>query len=395
MASLKPVLKNYTKDSGKSTIFIRISHDGKTRYVKSIYEIEPKFMNIDGSISSKYPGHAKLNLNLNLLMSEYNGILADIGRDIAYMNINTILSKLRKNESQGASFTRYIKQRIEKLTQEERFGYATHHMATLKWMKEFARHDEILFKEINKDFLEKFELYLDYAGKRVNTRRLYLNCIRTIFNLAIDDDTIKIALFPFRKFRIRSENPEKPSLTINEMKRLQMGPHLPGQMRAIEFFMLSFYLIGMNCKDMLYLSRNNIKRDRIVYKRSKTEHRVKEMLSVKIMPQVRALFEKYRGEKYLLNPLDKNDSYEHFKTVTHNFNTRLKSAAINCNIEEDLSMTYARHSWATIASALKISEDVISHAFGHLKNKTTNVYIDYDITQVDEANEMIIRAITL
>lgn len=41
-----------------------------------------------------------------------------------------------------------------------------------------------------------------------------------------------------------------------------------------------------------------------------------------------------------------------------------------------------KHTWATIASRLGISRDVISMALGHGEETVTDVYIDFDMTLV-------------
>ena len=63
------------------------------------------------------------------------------------------------------------------------------------------------------------------------------------------------------------------------------------------------------------------------------------------------------------------------------------------NLPDHLSTYFMRHSWASIASKIGITEDTISHAFGHLKNRTTNSYITYDLSLIDKANEKVIKSL--
>jgi integrase len=155
--------------------------------------------------------------------------------------------------------------------------------------------------------------------------------------------------------------------------------------------MLSFYLIGMNMKDLLYLTKENVVRDRIIYRRSKTEKKVDEQISIKLTPIALQLFDKHKGQKYLLDYLDEDDSYTHFKTVTHNINDRLALVGKSHGILE-LTTYYARYSWSTIASNIGIPQDSISHALGHIQNGTTEGYINYDLKLIDKANLKVIEA---
>ena len=393
MASLKPTLKNdFVKADGKGNIKIRISHDGKVRYISTPFNIESRYMNADGTINSKYPGQSKLNLSINLLLAEYNRILEDIGKDIIYMDINTIVKKLRLNKEGGASFIKYINQRIITLKQEKRFSYAETYEATIKHMEAFAEKKDVLFKEINLDFLKRFERHLLSKGKKVNTVRIYLNNIRAVFNHAIDNDVIRLELFPFRKFRVKKEQSAKKNLDVSEIKKLLSLDLSPARQRALDLFMLSFYLLGMNFKDMLFLTPESVSKGRIVYKRYKTGGE----FSVLIHPFAQAIIDKYKGERYLLrfaeniNPKRKTVGY---KDITKDTNFLLKKIARQAGMDIPVSTYFARYSWATIASSIGIQRDVIRYALGHDIKTTTDIYLEYDYSQVDRANEMVINSI--
>ena len=70
MANIKPILKNdYVKSSGKANIKIRLSHAGKVRYISTPWDIDPKYMNRDGIISSKYPGAGSFNMAINMFLN--------------------------------------------------------------------------------------------------------------------------------------------------------------------------------------------------------------------------------------------------------------------------------------------------------------------------------------
>lgn len=393
MASLKPMLRDFAKSSGKSTIFIRISHDGKTRYIKTAWEVEEKYMNPNGTINTRHPDASQMNLNLNLLLAEYNEVINGIGKDIIFMDINTIVSKLRRHQENGEGIIRYFNERIKVLYSENRDSYADTYKATIKWLKEYTGKDEVLFKEVNLDFLTKFERYLKRSNKKVNTIRIYLNNIRAVFNHAIDNDIIKIELFPFRKFKVDQEETDYRNLTVVDIKKLMTGPYTLAQKKAVDIWMLSFFLIGINLKDLLYSTKDNIKKGRLIYKRFKTRKKVKDKLSVKITPEALHIIERYKGNKYLLDLLDEDDSYTHFKTVTSNINDRLKLAGASHGIKK-VTTYYARHSWATIASGINIPQETISKALGHTTgNKMTGVYIDYDLAKVDRANEDVISLV--
>ena len=60
-------------------------------------------------------------------------------------------------------------------------------------------------------------------------------------------------------------------------------------------------------------------------------------------------------------------------------------------LAQPITFHWARHTWATIAHKIEISKDVISLALGHeFGCKTTGIYIDYDLEQIDKANRKVI-----
>ena len=61
MASLKPVVRiSQTKLDHKCNIKIRVSHDRRVGYLRTPWDIDPNFMEKNGTISAKYPGAINL-----------------------------------------------------------------------------------------------------------------------------------------------------------------------------------------------------------------------------------------------------------------------------------------------------------------------------------------------
>lgn len=133
-----------------------------------------------------------------------------------------------------------------------------------------------------------------------------------------------------------------------------------------------------------------------------------KLYSVKIEPEAAEIIRKYPGKKQLLSFLD---NYNDHKDFVHRYNNNLKEIGpwewkpakskngrgivkkIRKPLFPFISSYYSRHSWATIASGLDISKDVISAALGHGKKTVTDIYIKFDMRKVDAANRRIIDLI--
>lgn len=159
--------------------------------------------------------------------------------------------------------------------------------------------------------------------------------------------------------------------------------------------MLSFYLLGINMVDLCSAMKSDVVNGRLEYRRAKTH----KLYSVKILPEAMAIIKKYAGARYLLYIMEEYGDYRDF---VHRMNGNLQSIGhvevakrYNAKHREPLypniTTYWARHTWATIAHRLGVSKDVISMALGHSFGvKVTDVYIDYDMEKVDEANRLVV-----
>jgi integrase len=259
------------------------------------------------------------------------------------------------------------------------------------------------FDEVNLVWLRAFDNYL--AGTcGTNTRSIHMRNIRAVFNDAINEDLVSLNLYPFRKFKIKTERTIKYSLTADQIKQLRDYPVQKHQERYRDIFMLIFYLIGINLVDLLRLRQENMRNGRIDYIRAKTGR----PYSIEVLPEALAIIDKYKGNAYLLDVLD---SYKNYKDFGARMNENLKEIGpldmvknkakskkfVKNNKKKitplfpDLIVYTARRSWATIASSIDIQKDTISAALGHQTgSRTTDLYIDFDLKKVDKANRDIL-----
>jgi len=162
--------------------------------------------------------------------------------------------------------------------------------------------------------------------------------------------------------------------------------------------MLSFYLRGINFRDLALLTNDNLQDNRITYRRAKTN----KIYSIKVEPVALDILNSYKPKdsKYLLPIID--DKYTSTeipriaKAALKNTNSRhLKKVAEQLEINQ-LTFYYARYTWANIAKQLGYSKDKIAEALGHeYGNKVTGIYLDsYGNEVIDEMNLEVIKAIS-
>lgn len=246
------------------------------------------------------------------------------------------------------------------------------------------------FEDITKDWLAGFDRFLSRTSPKKNARNIHLRNIRAVFNDALDDEIT--TAYPFRRFKIRPVATPKRSLSVEQLRTLITYPCEPIVAKYVDYFVLSFMLIGINMIDLLHLE--SVSNGRVEYNRSKTSR----LYSIKLEPEARELIDKHRGKKHLLDALDK---YSDHKDFVRRMNENLRKVGdmervgrggrkLRKPLFPSLSSYWARHTWATIAASLEIPKETIAAALGHGGNTVTDIYIDFDRKKVDEANRRVL-----
>ncbi len=397
MPSVKPVIKaNRVNADGKTPVLIRISHNRKVRYIPTSYYIDPQYMDNNGNINSKHPSANALNKYLAGILKDIYDSMAAVGGKINSMEINALVDIIKYADGSGVDFVKYTRDRIRILEMSEKTSMVNSLTITLQHLEKYNGSKVLTFNRINKQFLAGFESYLRIEKLKINTIAVYMRNIRLIFNQAIDADLVRQDVYPFRKYKIRHETTPKRAVGVDTLRKLIKADLKVNERQAVDLFLLSFYLVGINFKDMLMLKATDLVDGRVSYRRAKTGR----LYSVKVEPEALSIIDKYRGNKFLLNLIEvkrkvqekKDRSTPLYKDITDYTNRLLRR--LGKNLELGPISTYtARHSWATIAASLGVPRDVISHALGHGINTVTDIYIDFSRDDVDKANRRVINSL--
>lgn len=267
------------------------------------------------------------------------------------------------------------------------------YMHTLSRLKKKlgSKLSQLCFSDITPSWLEDFEKYLAKTAPSANARSIHLRNIRAVFNSAITDELT--TNYPFRRFKIKQEKTRHRALSVERLRELFNYDCEEYQKRHIDMFKLSFFLIGINMADMVRLT--HMEEGRIHYTRCKTH----KPYSIKVEPEALAIIKKYRGKKWLIDILDRYNNHRDYTTrVNRSLQAigKMKRSGLGGKKDiipafPDLTMYWARHTWATIASKLNIPLEVIADALGHSDGKElTRIYIEEDKSKIDRANRMVI-----
>ncbi len=276
---------------------------------------------------------------------------------------------------------------------KEKNGTRTLYRLTADKVREFDT--KATFETITPQWLQKFEKHYS-ATMQVNGIAIQLRNIRSVFNWAIDNEWTNC--YPFRRYKIKQEKAVINDISVEELRMLRDYPVEEWQEIYRDMFMLSFYLCGINIGDMLLLTKKNLKNGRIVYHRQKTGR----LYDIPVIPEAKAIMDKYKGEEYLLSPMD---SLADYHTFTQHCNLALKKIGTKEIVPDKIGKmrkivyhpilpnltTYtARYTFASIGAELDIPRETIALCLGHAWSDVTSHYINYNKKKIDEAVRKIV-----
>ena len=264
-----------------------------------------------------------------------------------------------------------------------------------------ARAIEIYDKDCTFESVDKKWIvsYIDHErgkGRKDNGIQTDLQILKFVFNRAIEDELTD--KFPFRGVSVKKEQTKKRCLSLEQLRAIRDFKLKGKKAMYRDCFMLSFYLIGINISDLLFLPKTSLKNGRIIYKRNKTG----KLYDIKVEPEAMEIIARHKSRKKdrLLSFLEEGDA-----TITNTFANNLTrhlrtigekerhSYYVTVHpIEEGITSYWSRHTWATMASELDIPMEVIGRSLGHSlwDNAVTSTYIKYDTKKIDEANRKVI-----
>ena len=404
---LNIVLRDISKVTGKGNIKISIHVKGYDKtFIPTPYYIEPDlFDSINGIVKKEFPEATRYNADILTRKERYEKYYEDLGDSITnappqtlkklFQTYDNISLKAGKPVKSVRDFIGVIDKIIFDLENEEaseelrRDSYASTFKATKNLMIEFFKSETILFQNIdNYALIELKKYFLKHKGKEVTFNK-HLRNIRRVFNVAIGDKFINQDLYPFKSIPIPSDyEADIKCLDVDVLRKLY-GKKGIGR----DFFFLSFFLCGMNLKDIFYMPYF---KEYIDIKRLKTARTARKVwLKLKLQPEALEIIQRYADpEKKRLIKTE----YSNHRGLTHLIGEKIKETIkeINADLPDDqkipeFSYAYARPSWATIAGELRIPDSVIDKSqMRSVTGKMIERYRKYDFSQVDEANRKVI-----
>jgi integrase len=289
--------------------------------------------------------------------------------------------KIQLNDGVNSIYEKHM----QALNDEGRISTARSYQDSLTSMLSYKKNLKV--SQITPDFLKGYEKWMTDNGRSLTTVGMYVRALRTIFNMAIENEVIDASKYPFKKYTIPA--PQKISRTLKKEEIKQIINYTAkrdADAVALDYWVFSFISNGMNFKDIALLKYGNINGDFLEFRRAKTKRTTNNNSLPIMVPLDENLLYiiKKRGNKskkkedyifpILKHGLTPQEEYDHIKTFVRNTNKRLIRVGIELGLSLKVTSYVARHCFATIQKNNNAPLAYISEALGHSNLKTTQNY---------------------
>lgn len=386
MATLKAITRT---NKEYNTVYIRISHKGKTDYIRTGWIIHKK-----GIKKGEIADHTIL-ANCAVQIKSYINKINNI--DISNWSIQELKKYLSIN-NEDISFSGYAEKYIDKMKVRGREKPANNYITALNSLQKFMKTNKIFFSDITSKVIREWIESLSHTAR---AKQMYPVNIKKIFEEGCfeyndyDRNIIRISNQPFKVIRIpTADTPVKRSMDGPVIRKIiDIHPESSREELAHDIALLILFLVGINTVDLYTLEKEALKKDKLCYNRSKTmkERKDKAYIEICIPKEIQPLFAKYKGNRKLFNFSEHYSTADNFSTAV---NKGLKSLCLKAETSA-VTCYWFRHTWATIAqnncgASTELVGFCLNHASAH---KVTEGYIKKDFSPIDVLNRKVLEHI--
>lgn len=319
----------------------------------------------------------QLNRNFNLLLEKQSDISASILRDMLIgknQREYTLISIFEKNNEliRLEEGSKYSKDTIKRYD------------ISIERLKSFINSEyntkDMKLKDLNHIFIRKYDIFLRTEYKcDHNTVMKYLKHLKKVIHFAMEMGYIERD--PFFQYKTAYKEVNRGYLTANELKRIENHKFAIKRLDQVRDVFLFVCYTGLSYSDLKLLTSNGITKENdgknwIIYEREKTGVRA----SVPILTEAQQIIDKYKVDPECiadnkLLPVKSNQK----------LNSYLTEIAELCEIEKNITMHLARHTFATtVALTNGVSIETVQKMLGHKNLSTTSIYARVVDTKISD-----------
>ena len=381
--------------NGESPLMLRVTKQSKRKYQGLGVSIDAKYWDFEKNQPKRNcPNRDAILRLITEKTKEYQEQLIELKIENKEFTAKSLVQKVT-NPTKRKTVGELFIERIQELKDAKRLGYAESHETVYHSLLNFNGHLDIYFSEIDKEWLQKYEAWLRNIGNKENTIGIRFRTLRAVYNIAMEKQFVKPECYPFRSYKVSKlhQDTAKRALTKNDVLEIinyqAQSKKCRYRQLTVDLFAFSYFMGGINFKDIAFLKEDNIIDNRLSYIRRKT----KQLITLPLQAQAIEIINKYKSTNnpYLFpilssQPLTESQQRNRIRQVAKSINRNLKAIGEELNLPIDLTTYVARHSFATVLKRSGVNTSIICEAMGHSSEKVTQIYLDsFENEQVDAA----------
>lgn len=407
------LLPHQRRSDGANIIRIRITHNRQSKWIKTSIVLSAKDQTKDGKPKSRVVMRPAYDL-IDRMTDVVNHI--DLYK-LQAMSVDALVTYINNALKEPEQFKLDFIEYGRKIALTKNAGTAATYNVAMNALERFFKGEHPDISEITVKKLREFEEFINNekvvkvnwrTGKQRTLKKekkgraasLYLANVRHIYKSARkefnepDLNLFPIPNDPFEYYQVpkipasehRDIEPEVIQLMIDTRKQLKGR-----QRQAIDCFLISFGLCGLNATDMYKCAKPN-KKGILYYRRSKTEERRDDHaeMYVKVYPCIAEIMKDYKDNIRCFDFYKRYSSRDTFITA---LNAGLKGWITKYK-QKPFSFYTSKHSWGTIGNSkrCKIDSKIITVGLCHVdeNSRMDDVYVRFDWELLWDAQKTIL-----
>ena len=350
--------------NGRHRIRIAVAHHSQTRYISTQFTLDSTSQIKNGRVV-RHENAANMNACLRKLINEYEEIVTSISYLPAISCTELIRIINYEQKKKGITFQSVAREYMNFMKGEEREkSYKLYMIASDRFIK-YMKGDFPLI-QLTPLHIQEFAKVLREENLSHTTIRIYLTLIKVILNYAGKMNYVTYSIHPFILFKMPASNVRELDLSIDELKRIRDVHLLKSSLSiARDIFMLTYYLGGINLRDLL--TYNFKDKDYMRYIRHKTRNSKKgeNEIVFTLQPEAKVIIDKYLTKEGYL----KFGKYSSYKQIYSLIFRHIGKVSILSGTKKKVTYYSARKTFAQHGYNLGIQIEKIEYCIGHsMKN---------------------------
>lgn len=365
MATIKLAVLKYTKaKDGSYKIRISIGHKSETHYIVTRYKVRSLANFVNGTVVGQ-PDANYINVKLRALLNDYDNRLDAIPNlsDLSCEQLKNILRDMRPMTS-SATILGVANEYTAILCREGRQSYANIINTLIKKFIEYC-HGDILLTQITTATIDGYSHYLRSKGLSASYETMCVVTIRTLVNRAIKMQLVRYDVHPFLYWKAHRAEPREIDIQVEAMRQfVGYTTKYKSRQRAVDFFVLSYYLGGINLIDLLAYDFRGYKEKpvmRYIRHKTRTKKQSNQYIEFTIQPEAYPIIDKYMSVK-TGRLADVTDAK--YRTLLNYVDLALRKVADELGIKTPVSYYSARKSFVQHGFELGIPLETLEYCIG-------------------------------